>query len=78
MRRFPLRRALGALLSFAIAAGAPGSHAYHAAAQSVGARAAEAGSSARAIPVLGASGLAAPVPSLSPSLLTVSPSLAAP
>ena len=75
MRRFPLRRALGALLSFAIVAGAPGSQSYQAFAQSVGGRAAEAGSSVRAVPVLGLSGLSSPIPSLSPSALTAAPAL---
>ena len=78
MRRFPLRRLLGALLSLAIVAGAPGSSAYHAAAQTAAGRAAEAGSSARAVPVMGLQGLSAPIPSLSASALTVAPSLSAP
>ncbi|MBI2789453.1 MAG: VWA domain-containing protein [Elusimicrobia bacterium] len=78
MRRFPLRRLLGALLSLAIVAGAPGSSAYQAAAQTAAGRAAEAGSSARAVPVLGLSQLSSPVPSLSAAALTVSPSLSAP
>ncbi len=75
MRRFPLRRALGALLSLAIVAGAPGSTAYHACAQSVGGRAAEAGALGRQVPVLGFSTLSSPVPSLSPSALSLSPAL---
>ncbi|MCR4294515.1 MAG: VWA domain-containing protein, partial [Elusimicrobia bacterium] len=75
MRRFPLRRLVSAVLSLAIVAGAPGSQAYHAAAQTVG-RAAK-GAPAPAAPALGWSGLSAPVPSLSPSLLSVSPSLLA-
>lgn len=78
MRRFPLRRLLGALLSLAIVAGAPGSSAYQAAAQTAAGRAAEAGSSARAVPVLGLSQLSSPVPSLSASALTVAPALSAP
>ena len=74
MRRFPLRRLLGALLSFAIVAGAPGSDLYRAAAQSVGAGAAESGSAARAIPSLGMTTLNTPVPSLTPSI-SLAPSL---
>ena len=70
MRRFPLRRLLGALLSLAIVAGAPGSSAYHAAAQSIGGAASEAASSARVVPALGMTGISAPIPTLSPSVLT--------
>ncbi len=75
MRRFPLRRVLGALLSFVLVASAPGSEAYQAFAQSSAGRAAESGSSARAIPVLGLSVLSSPVPVLSPSALSPAPSL---
>lgn len=79
MRRFPLRRLLGALVSLAIVAGAPGSHAYEAFAQSAAGRAAESGASARPLPVLGLPALNAPIPSLSPSSLSLSPvALAAP
>jgi len=74
MRRFPLRRALGALLSFAIVASAPGSHSYQAFAQSVGGRAAATGGNARAVPVIGVGDLNSPIPSLSPSVLTLAPS----
>ncbi len=79
MRRFPLRRFLGAALSFLILAGAPGAPAYHAAAQSVGARgaAAEAGSAARGVPALN-HGLTSPIPVLSPAALTAASILAAP
>ncbi|MBI2386973.1 MAG: VWA domain-containing protein [Elusimicrobia bacterium] len=78
MRRFPLRRLLGALLSLAIVAGAPGSSAYQAAAQTAAGRAAGTASSARAVPVLGLSDLSSPVPSLSASALSVSPALSSP
>jgi uncharacterized repeat protein (TIGR01451 family) len=75
MRRFPLRRVLGALVSLAIVAGAPGSEAYQAFAQSSAGRAAESGASARAIPALGLPGSSSPVPSLSPSALSPSPAV---
>ncbi len=75
MRRFPLRRVLGALLSLAIVAGAPGSEAYQAFAQSSAGRAAGSGTSARAIPALGLTGLSSPIPSLSPSSLSLSPAV---
>ncbi|MDD5302514.1 MAG: VWA domain-containing protein [Elusimicrobia bacterium] len=79
MRRSPLRRLLGALLSFALAAGAPGSEAYQACAQTVGGRAAEAGAPARPVPSLVFPGLSSPIPSLTPSALSVSPaSMSAP
>lgn len=61
------------MLSLLIVAGAPGSEAYHACAQNIGGRAAEGGSSARAIPVVGLSGLSSPIPSLAPTSLSLSP-----
>jgi len=73
MRRFPLRRFLGAVLSLAIVAGAPGSGSYQAMAQSAAGRAAESGASVRPIPVLGLSALTSPVLSLSASALSLSP-----
>ena len=76
MRRFPLRRAIGVLLALAIVAGAPGSQAYQACAQTIGGgAAAEAGSSARAIPALGMTGLSSPIPVLSQSALTLTPAI---
>ncbi|MEQ1920819.1 MAG: hypothetical protein ABL955_16635, partial [Elusimicrobiota bacterium] len=75
MRRLPLRRALGALLALAIVAGAPGSQAYQACAQTIGGSAAEAGSSARVIPSLGMTGLGSPTATLSLSALSLSPSV---
>ncbi|MDP3543129.1 MAG: VWA domain-containing protein [Elusimicrobiota bacterium] len=76
MRRFPLRRLLGAVVSFAIVAGAPGSQAYHAAAQTAAGRPAK-GAPAPVATGAAWSALSAPVPSLTPSLLSVSPSLLA-
>ncbi len=75
MSRFPFRRALGALLAILIVAGAPGSSAYQAAAQTMGGAAAEAGSSARAVPAINLGGFSSPVPTLSPSALTLTPAV---
>jgi len=71
-----LRRLVAVLVAAAIVAGAPGSAAYDAAAQTMGGRAAaEAGSAARPVQVLGLSGLSSPIPTLAPSMLTLSPSV---
>lgn len=70
MRRFPLSRALSALLSLLIVASAPGYPAYNAAAQSIGAGAsAEAGAAGRVVPAINAATLNSPIPSLNPSVL---------
>ncbi len=75
MRRFPLRRVLGAFLALVLVVGAPGSEAYYAAAQTIGGRASEPGSASRAIPILGLSGPSSEVSSLSAAAFSLSPAV---